>query len=222
MKYYPVFLDIRGKDCLVVGGGPVGVRKALALEKSGARVTIISDRFSGMSDQFKGTSICFVKKEYEKKDVNDRFLVFAATNNADLNQRIKMDAAGFNILCNIADAPDSSDFLVPSTVDRGKLVLAVSTSGSSPAMARKIRQDLERQFGPEYAVMLEIMGRIRTRLLSSRNLPDDNKALFTALIQKGLVELIKAGDEQQIDMILNEVLGKGFTYQDLVSLRSDE
>jgi len=222
MAYYPVFLDIRGKDCLVVGGGPVGARKAVTLERSGARVKIISDRFSVRADELNKASICFVTKEYEKDDLKGMFLVFAATNNADLNQQIKDDALAFNILCNVVDAPDNSDFLVPSTVERGKLILAVSTSGSSPALAKKIRQDLEGQFGPEYSKMLQLMGNIRKKLLSSGHNPDGHKAIFHTLIDKGLVELIRSDDEEKIDAVLHEVLGKGFIYQDLVSLRSDQ
>ena len=222
MKFYPIFLDMHGRDCLVVGGGPVGVRKAVTLEKCGAKVKIISDRFSVRFDELQKTSICFVKKRYEKEDVKGMFLVFAATNNADLNQQIKDDALALKILCNVADAPDKSDFLIPSTVDRGDLILAVSTSGSSPALAKKIRQDLECQFGPEYSKMLQLMGNIRKRLLSSGHNPDDNKAIFYTLIEKGLFELIKAEDEKKIVAVLHEVFGKGFTYQDLVSLRSDE
>jgi len=135
MKYYPIFLELKAKDCLVVGGGKVGTRKAVTLEKCGANVKVISDRFSSGFDDLKQTNICFEKKEYEKRDVNGMFLVFAATDNVDLNQQIKDDASMLNILCNVADAPQNSDFLLPSIVDRGDLILAVSTSGSSPAMA---------------------------------------------------------------------------------------
>lgn len=222
MKYYPIFLDMKGKTCLVVGGGTVGARKAAALEKCGARVTVISDRFSARFDELRNLSICLVKKVYEKKDVNGMFLVFAATNNAVLNQRIKVDASGLNILCNVADAPDKSDFLLPSTVDRGDLILAVSTSGSSPAMAKRIRQDLEHQFGPAYAKLLQLMGNIRKRLLSSGHAPEDHKQVFHTLIEKGILELIEAKDDINLNRILGDVLGKGYVYQDLVSSRSDE
>ncbi len=222
MKYYPVFLDIKGKDCLVVGGGIVGARKAATLEKCGAKVTVISDRFSSGFDDLKRTGICFKKKEYEKEDVKGIFLVFAATNNADLNQQIKIDASRLNILCNIADAPDNSDFLLPSIVDRGDLIMAVSTSGSSPAMAKRIRQDLENQFGPEYAQLLGLMGNIRKKLLSSGHAPDEHKEIFNTLIDKGILELISADDEKNINAVLCDVLGSKYLYQDLVSSRSDE
>ena len=222
MKYYPIFLDIKDKDCLIVGGGPVGARKAATLQKCGANVKVISDHFSSWFDGLNTTSICLEKKEYEKKDVKGMFFVFAATNNADLNRQIKNDASWLNILCNVADAPDNSDFLLPSIVDRGDLIVAVSTSGSSPAMAKRIKQELENHFGPEYAQFLTLMGNIRKRLLSSGSTPDDNKAIFHALIEKGVLELIQANDDIKINAVLCDVLGKGYTYEDLVSLRSDE
>jgi precorrin-2 dehydrogenase/sirohydrochlorin ferrochelatase len=222
MKYYPIFLDINGKDCLVVGGGNVGARKAATLEKCGAKVTVISDRFSPKFDALKPTTICLEKKEYEKEDVKGMFLVFAATNNADLNQEIKNDASRLNILCNIADAPDTSDFLLASIVDRGDLIVAVSTSGSSPAMAKKIRQDLENQFDFEYAQLLCLMGNIRKKLLSSGHAPNENKAIFQTLIEKGMLELMKANDEKKIKAVLCDVLGRKYSYQDLISSRSNE
>lgn len=222
MKYYPIFLDIRAKDCLVVGGGSVGARKVATLEKCGAKVKVISETFSHKFADLEKINICIEKKKYEKKDVNGMFLVFAATNNADLNQKIKKDASLLNILCNVADATDKSDFLLPSIVDRGDLTIAVSTSGSSPAMAKKIRQDLESQFGSEYAQLLHLMGNIRKKLLSSGHGPDEHKKIFNALIEKGILELIKANDDISLNAVLWDVLGKKYSYQDLVSSRSDE
>jgi precorrin-2 dehydrogenase/sirohydrochlorin ferrochelatase len=222
MKYYPIFLDIKDKNCLVVGGGSVGVRKAEALEKSGANVKVISDRFSAGFGRLKTRAVCLEKKAYEKKDVNGMFLVFAATDNAELNRQIKKDASRLNILCNVADAPDKSDFVLPSIVDKGDLVVAVSTSGSSPATAKKIRQNLEDYFGPEYTKFLQMMGNIRKRLLSSGHAPDDHKRVFQTLIEKGLLELIRENDEIKINAVLWDVLGKKYSYEDLVSLRSDE
>lgn len=222
MKYYPVFLELKAKDCLVVGGGNVGARKAATLEKCGAKVKVISDRFSPWFDDLKQTTICIEKKEYEKKDLNGIFLVFAATNNPDLNKQIKDDASMLNILCNVADAPDKSDFLLPSIVDRGDLIVAVSTSGSSPAMAKRIRQDLENQFGPEYAQLLLLMRNIRKKLLLAGHAPDEHKEVFHTIIDKGVLELIKANDEININAVLCDVLGNQYSYQDLVSSRSDE
>ncbi len=212
---------MKDKKCLVVGGGLVGIRKALTLEKCGAKVKVISDRFSQGMDDFKGTSILFIEKKYEKKDIKGMFLVFAATNNADLNKEIKMDAAGSNILCNVADATDQSDFLVPATVDRGDLIVAVSTSGASPAMAKKIRRELEEFFDPAYAQLLCLMGNIRKKLLSTGHAPGEHRQAFSGLIQRGILELIRTGDEISINSILYEIFGKGYTYRELVSSRGD-
>ena len=217
MRYYPIFLELKDKNCLVVGGGPVGIRKALTLEKCGARVKVISERFLQGTDGFSGTSIVFVEKKYEKKDIAGMFLVFASTNNADLNQEIKKDASASHILCNVADAPEQSDFLVPSTVDRGDLIVAISTSGTSPAMAKKIRQDLEGFFDPAYAGVLRLMGNIRKKLLSSGHGPDEHRQAFSNLVDRDILELIRKEDDITINSILHEIFGKGYIYQELVS-----
>ncbi len=217
MKYYPVFMDIKDKSCLVVGGGSVGLRKAATLQKCGAKVKVISRQFSNKFNNIQTVSINFKKKEYEKKDIKGMFFIFAATDNHDLNQTIKNDAARLNILCNIADSPDQSDFILPSIVDRGDLVLAVSTSGSSPAMAKKIRQELEHFFGPEYAQFLTLMGNIRKKILLSDHSPDNNRQVFHTLIDKGVLELIKNNDEKEIDSILRDVVGAKFSYKKLIS-----
>ena len=217
MRYYPIFIDINNKNCLVVGGGSVGIRKAVTLDKCKANVTIISNQFSSELDNLKTTSINFKTKEYEKKDVKGMFFVFAATDNSDLNQKIKNDASKLDILCNIADSPDKSDFILPSVVDRGDLILAISTSGSSPAMAKKIRQELEDSFGPEYALFLILMGNIRKNLLLSGHAPDDHKQIFHTLIDRGILQLIKENSEKKIDSILCDVLKKVYSYKNLVS-----
>ncbi len=217
MRYYPIFLDVKDKDCLIVGGGPVGIRKALTLEKCGARVKVISDRFPQGTDGLTGTSIVVAEKKYEKKDIKGMFLVFAATDNSDLNREVKKDAAELNILCNVADAIGETDFLVPSVVNRGDLTVAVSTSGASPAMAKKIRQDLEMVFDPAYAKVLCLMGNIRKKLLSAGHAPDDHRQAFSNLIDRGILALVRAGDEMNINLILNEIFGNGYMYQELVS-----
>ena len=222
MKYYPIFLDLQGRQCLVVGGGRVGFRKAVTLERCGAMVKVISEGFSTLFETLKTKGICLEKKAYEQKDVTGMFLVFAATNNARLNRQIKADASGFNLLCNVADAPDQSDFILPSIVDKGDLVVAVSTSGSSPAMAKKIRQDLSAYLGSGYDRTLTVMKNIRKKLLSSGHDPEDHKKMFHSLIDKGIVEQIRAKDETKVNLLLWDVLGKEYTYQNLVSSRSDE
>ena len=214
MKYYPIFLDIKNRDCLVVGGGDVGSRKAVGLWRSGARVRVISRAFSQKLETASGIRLdC---KSYDPSDLENVFLVFAATNNKDLNSRIQADAKNLNILCNIADAPDRSDFILPSVVERGDLVCAVSTSGASPALAKKIRKDLEQMFGPEYGDFLLLMGNIRKKLLEKGHDPGLHKKIFNALVEKKIPALIAANDVTRIDSVLFELLGPGVDYQSLV------
>ncbi len=222
MKYYPILLDIKDKNCLVVGAGPVGARKAAGLDRCGARVFVVSRVFS---DRFKDAdmqSVTCRKKEYDPNDLCGMSLVFAATDNQVLNQKIKTDAAKENILCNVADAPGSSNFILPSIIRRGDLILAVSTCGASPALAKNIRQDLEKLFGPEYEKMLQVMGNIRKRLLSRGHAPQEHKKIFYTLIEAGMLELIKTGNEQKINSVLHDLLGTDYKYQELMSQRSDE
>ncbi|MBU0973264.1 MAG: bifunctional precorrin-2 dehydrogenase/sirohydrochlorin ferrochelatase [Proteobacteria bacterium] len=216
MKYYPVFLDVKDRDCLVVGGGEVGTRKALGLSRSGARVRVISKTFSQKLEAGKKSAgICLECKSYDPSDLDTVFLVFAATDNGSLNRRIQADAKARNLLCNIADDPDRSDFILPSVVDRGDLLCAVSTSGASPALAKHIRKDLEQRFGPEYEDFLVLMGNIRKKLLEAGHDPAAHKKIFTALVEKNLPALIAARDEARIDKVLVELLGPGVDYKRL-------
>ncbi len=217
MKFYPIFLDVRGRECLVVGGGDVGTRKALGLVKSGARVRVVSLAFSPGLEAAQREEIILACKAYERSDMDKVFLVFAATDNQALNEQIQADAKQGRILCNIADAPDFSDFILPSVVERGDLVCAVSTSGSSPALARKIRQELEQLFGPEYTLFLSLMKNIRKILLEKGHDPGAHQKIFNTLVEKNLPALIAAGDEPRIDSILLELLGRGYAYRCLVS-----
>ena len=119
-------------------------------------------------------------------------------------------------MCNIADQPDLCNFIVPSVVSRGDLLVAVSTSGNSPAFARHLRQQLQKQFGPEYEPFLDLMGAIRRRLLAAGYAPEAHKPLFQKLIQADLLERVKTGDRGAVDRLLADVLGEGYNYDTLM------
>ncbi len=216
MKYYPVNIDIRNKKCLVVGGGSVGARKALTLLKAGAATTIVSMEFSTEFKDIKAMGAILVEKEYEKDDLENIFLVIGATDNARLNRKISCHAEKKGILCNIADLPGKSDFILPSIIDRGDLMITISTSGKSPALAKKIRQDLDGQFGREYGQFLVLMGAIRKRLLLQNHAPDEHRIIFKQLIQSDLLQAIRNKDQIKADLILEKLLGKNYTYENLV------
>jgi precorrin-2 dehydrogenase/sirohydrochlorin ferrochelatase len=217
MRYYPVYLDIRDRHCLVVGGGSVGTRKVKTLLDCGGRVTVISPTVSPALDTLaRAGRIGLKERAYSKSDLDGVFLVIGATDDQDLNRRISADAARKNLLCNIADRPEICNFVLPSIVNRGDLTISISTAGQSPAMAKTLRKSLEQQFGTEYADMLRLMGAVRKKLLRQRHEPEAHKPLFEQLIHSGLRDLIRDQRTEDIDDLLYRVLGEGFRYDELM------
>lgn len=219
MRYYPIYLDIKDKHCLVIGGGSVGTRKVRTLLDYGAQVTVVSPKLSETLHALAAEgAIAWRKRIYETTDLMDVFLVFGATDDDRLNQQIHADAEAKNLLCNIADRPAVCNFILPSIVRRGDLSIAISTSGKSPAFAKRVRKELEKQFGEEYGTFLDLMGKIRRKLLSQAHEPEAHKHLFEQLIDGGLLDLLKEADENNIDRLLQKVLGEGFNMATLADL----
>ena len=217
MRYYPVHLDIQNRDCLVVGGGSVGTRKVITLLDCGAKVTVISPVVSPQLRDFATSgSIKLSERRYRSGDLDGMFLVIGATDDEELNRQISNDADHLNTLCNIADRPEVCNFILPSIVQRDDLVITISTSGRSPAMAKKLRKTLERQFGEEYGVFLKLMGAIRKKLLSTSHEPEAHKPLFEQLIDADLIALIEKDKTAEIDALLFEILGEGYKFKELM------
>ena len=218
MKYYPVNLDVRNKNCVVVGGGAVGTRKVTTLLDCGARVTVISPEITPrLQALFDEKRIEIQKRAYQRSDLSDTFLVIGATDDEALNRQIHADAEKQNMLCNIADRPKSCNFILPSIIQRGDLVVTVSTSGKSPAYAKKMRQDLEGLFGEEHALFLQLMGSIREKLLKEDHEPEFHKPIFEKLIHSGLVKKIKHNDIAGINACLRDILGSGYAFEALMA-----
>ena len=217
MKYYPIHLDIRDRNCLVVGGGAVGTRKVNTLLTCGARVTVVSPAPAPQLKKLAAEgSIILRARAYRSADLKDMFLVIGATDDEKLNRQISEDAEQISILCNIADRPEACNFILPSVVQRGDLVITVSTSGQSPALAKRLRRKLEEQFGEEYADFLLLMGAIRKKLLGQAHEPEAHKALFNQLIDSDLVELLQQSKKEEINLLLYEILGEGYRLEELL------
>jgi len=218
MRYYPVNLDVQHRNCLVVGGGAVAARKVMGLIKCGARVTVVSPGIGNDLGKLVCDGAIILKtRGYRRSDVNDMFLVIGATDDKNLNQQIFKDAEALGTLCNIADQPEVCNFILPSVVHQGDLVIAISTSGKSPAFAKQLRKDLEKKFGKEYADFLQLMGAVREKLLAAEHAPEAHKKKFEDLIQKGLIDLIKNRQTDAIDALLMEILGSGYEYKSLMN-----
>lgn len=219
MRYYPVNLDINQKKCLVVGGGAVGTRKVKTLLDCGADVVLVSpfatETLAEMAEDHK---ITWHKRSYELSDMDGTFLVIGATDDDVLNLRISRDAKKRNKLCNIADRPEVCNFILPAIIHKEDLIIAISTSGQSPAFARQLRLELEKHFGDEYAVFLKIMGAIRKKLLSEKHEPEAHKPIFEKLIHSNLLESIRSKDLEAINATLYNFLGNGYRIEDLFSI----
>lgn len=222
MRYYPVNLDIRGRRCLVVGGGRVGARKVGTLIQCGAVVTVVSPAIVPALSELAGSkTICVKRRPYQADDMEDMFLVIGATDDEALNRRIHADAEARGLLCNIADRPEICNFTLPAIVRRGDFMMAISTAGKSPAFAKHVRKQLETQFGPEYGTLLDLMGAIRAKLLAEAHEPEAHKPLFEALIAGDLLDLVKADDVARIDRLLDRVLGPGYRHAQLMPANSN-
>lgn len=162
MDYYPIFINLLGKKCLVVGGGPVAARKVEMLAKAGADITIIAEEVKSIPHT--GSVEKVLRKKFEDKDVQGFYLVIAATDDAKTNEAVSHAARDHSILVNVVDNIDSSDFIVPSIVDRTPLLIAISTSGIAPALSKKIRQKLEKEYGVNHSKLLEILSVYRDKI----------------------------------------------------------
>jgi precorrin-2 dehydrogenase/sirohydrochlorin ferrochelatase len=217
MRYYPIHLDVKNRNCLIVGGGAVGTRKVNTLLECGAHVTVVSpDPTPHLTQLASKGSITLKKRAYRSDDLAGMFLVIGATDDETLNLQISEDAERAQTLCNIADRPEVCNFILPSIVRQGDLVITISTSGKSPALAKHLRQKLETQFGREYADFLALMGAVRQKLLSQAHEPEAHKALFNQLIDSDLIQLMQAGKTKEINSILYKILGKGYKIETLV------
>ncbi len=217
MKYYPINLNVNGRQCLVVGGGSVASRKVESLLDCGATVTVVSPLFTEALDNMADhPNVSLFKRPYQSTDLKGKFLVIGATDDMALNRRISEDAESRQMLCNIADVPEACNFILPSVIRQGDFVLTISTSGKSPAFAKYLRRQLENAYGVEYARFLQLMGAIRKRLLATDHAPEAHKHLFQRLIEKNLLELIRRDEIEKINRLLFEVLGDGFDYDSLM------
>lgn len=181
-KNYPIMLQMAGKKVVVVGGGKVAERKVSGLLGTGALITVISpDATETIHRLALNGDIVWQERFFTKDDLLDAFMIFAATNHAEINQFVK-NASGSNQLFSIADDPDGSDFHVPANFKRGRLSISVSTSGASPILARQICARLEEQFDEAYECYLEFLYTARQRILREVKDPALKRSLLTAIV----------------------------------------
>ncbi len=204
--YYPVFLNVRGKKCVVVGGGQVALRKVKVLLEHGASVEVISLELCPELERLAEIrKIEVLVKDYRKGDLQGCFMAIAATDDRKTNIEVSAEARKKRILVNIVDDAENSDFIVPSCMRRGDITIAVSTSGRSPALARKLRMKLERDFGEELAALALLVNEVRTEL-KQHGIKVDGDAWQKALDLDTLIDLLKNDKREKAKAVLTDNL----------------
>ncbi|MBU2470358.1 MAG: bifunctional precorrin-2 dehydrogenase/sirohydrochlorin ferrochelatase [Proteobacteria bacterium] len=216
MPFYPALLDLKDRLVLLVGGGRVAARKLDSLLGAGARVRLVSPRLCPEAQaQVGAPGVELRERGFEPGDVEGAWLVISATDDEALNRSVARAAQQARVFVNVVDVPPLCSFIVPAVVRRGELTLAVSTGGASPAAARRLRQSLDKQFGPEWGVYLAILKAARHKLTALGRPAEENRPLFYELVDSPLLERVAAGDAAGVEGILARVLGPGFGLEDL-------
>ena len=206
MKYYPVFLDIRNKHCVIIGGGEVALRKAERLLDCGAKVSVISPKLVPELAALKDKHlIAHIAAEYSEDLLDKAALIIGATDDEKINARISQDARNKGIPVNIVDDPQKCDFILPAVVQRGDLAITIGTGGKSPALARHLREDLEKQYGKEYEIFLNILGNLRTKMEKNAGVGKD---WFDSLMAAGILAFIKSRDVKKVKEIVKDITGE--------------
>jgi len=150
MDYYPIQLNLKGKQVIIIGGGKVAQRKLAGLLHAGAQITIVSPEITDTIREYcQSGKVIWKQKSFTRDDLEKMFLVIAATNDPKMNKDVKRFVSTHQLLL-MVDDPEESDFILPAVMNRGRLTLTVSTSGASPTLTKKIKEDLAQQYGPEY------------------------------------------------------------------------
>ncbi len=202
ITYYPVFLNVEGKKCVVVGGGQVAWRKVRVLLEHGADVEVISpDLCPELTKLAESGEIHALTREYRAGDLKSAFVAIAATDDNEINQHVVAEARRRAVLVNVVDDAENSDFIVPSYLRRGDITVAVSTGGKSPALARKIRSRLEKEMGDEYASLASLISEVRGEV-KQQGIKIDGNGWQEALDLDQLLDLLRKGEQARARVAL--------------------
>jgi uroporphyrin-III C-methyltransferase/precorrin-2 dehydrogenase/sirohydrochlorin ferrochelatase len=207
MEFLPVFLDVRNKPCLVVGGGEVAVRKVANLVGCGARVILVSPRLvEGLERQRREEAIEHRARAFTESDLENVYLVVAATDDPEVNRGVAESAKRRRIPVNVVDRPELGTFLMPSVVDRSPVVVAVSTGGASPVLARLIRTRLESLIPAGYGRLAELTRRFRDQVKARFGNPAERRRFWDQVLQGGVAERVFAGQNAEAQVLLEKTL----------------
>src|SRR5919108_3323766 len=209
--YYPVYIQLQGQPCVVIGGGTIAEGKVEGLLAAQANVTVISPAITARLHDLVGEKrISYLAREYQTGDLTGAFLVNCATDRTEINHAVWQEATANRQLVNVVDDTPRCNFIAPSILRKGDLTIAISTSGKAPALAVRLKERFQRELGSEYARFLELAGELREPL--AQHIPDfeTRKALWYELVDSGILDVLARGDEATAREIISRVVGFEF------------
>lgn len=190
--YCPIFLDLEERPVVIVGGGAVCARKAEMLMRYGAQVTIVAPDVTAEIEAWeRDGKLATKRKLYDEADLEGASMVIASTDDRCINARIARDSRRRHIPVNIVDVTHLCDFIVPAVIDKRSVQIAVSTGGQSPALARRLKADLNRVIGPEYGEVNDLLGSLRQAAKKALPTDADRKRFFDSILDAGILDLLR-------------------------------
>jgi precorrin-2 dehydrogenase / sirohydrochlorin ferrochelatase len=218
-RFYPVFLSLEGRTCLVVGGGAVGERKVRELLKYGVSIRMVSrDLTPWLAERLAEGRLVLAGSEYSRAHLDGADLVFAATSDMEVNRTIAGDARSRGLWCNMAIDPELGSFIVPSVVRKGPLCIAISTGGSSPAAAKAIRVKLERDFGREWERFIGFLGLLRAIFKSKGIVDSAAGSIYKEIAAIPVPDLVREGKAEEAFSRVAAALDKVLEISDLTRI----
>ena len=203
-KYYPIFLNIQNKKCVVIGGGEVAWRKVCSLQEAGAKVTVVSPEFYPELEKLPGVER--IQRKYDESFLEGAAVVIASTNDEEVNKKIYYDAVKRGLL--VVDRPEFCSFIVPATIMRGDLCVSVSTGGSSPALARNIRESLENLFGKEYDEFTKLLSEMRKWALAEISDDKVRRDILQRIAGLDMLDIVKKSGVSEAKKKMLEIVAE--------------
>jgi precorrin-2 dehydrogenase / sirohydrochlorin ferrochelatase len=214
VQYYPAYLELRGRPCVVIGGGEIAERKVTTLLDAGARVTVVSPTLTPALSELADThEVVHHPRAYRHGDLTGCWVAYAATGDEAVHAAIAAEAEEARVFLNVVDRPRLCSFIVPAIVTRGPVAIAVSTGGASPALAKRLAGELTATVGPEWGLAAVVLGKLRTRLTGGD--VATRGRVFSALADLPLVDALRTGDVIRVNALLTEHVGAPMTLADL-------
>ncbi len=206
MDYYPVFLNLCGKKAVIVGGGKVAERKIISLIAAGADVTVVSPSLTKrLRKTLSEGRIRHIPRVYRKNDIKGAFLVIAATDSPDTNRRVSKDAPA---LVNVVDVPAECNFIAPSVVRRGQLLIAVSTGGASPAFSKAVRKELQVFYGTGFSAYLKIVREVRAKAMAAMPQGKSRERFLKGLASAEILSILRTKGVEAVKKMVDGRLEK--------------